>query len=243
MPSSLLTGLIAYYKMDGNSNDSTGNGHNGSDTNVTYSSSGAIINQAAQFNSSYTSYITVPHNSALNIEGGDSTISFWEYFQTGGQYMLEKGLYSSGTYWGVLHLSGGGTIQVVFGTANDTNDDYIRTNTIYGAGTLRHILATHSDAGRTIKVYANGVLDTATTQLIGAGSISPSNTNPLLIGAQEFSGGTPTQNFYGALDEMGFWNRVLTSAEISALYNGGAGLQYPFSTGVPANPAFILNFL
>lgn len=32
----------------------------------------------------------------------------------------------------------------------------------------------------------------------------------------------------GAIDEIGMWKRALTTAEITQLYNGGAGLQYPF---------------
>ena len=36
----------------------------------------------------------------------------------------------------------------------------------------------------------------------------------------------------GRIDEVGFWKRVLTSAERSLLYNGGVGLTYPFS-GAP----------
>lgn len=36
-------------------------------------------------------------------------------------------------------------------------------------------------------------------------------------------------NFYkGMLDEFAIWNRTLTPVEISNLYNGGTGLQYPF---------------
>lgn len=37
--------------------------------------------------------------------------------------------------------------------------------------------------------------------------------------------------FDGVLDEFGVWERTLTSDERTALYNGGAGLAYPFSTG------------
>jgi RHS repeat-associated protein len=35
--------------------------------------------------------------------------------------------------------------------------------------------------------------------------------------------------FNGRIDEVGFWKRVLSPAEISALYNAGVGCQYPFS--------------
>jgi len=31
---------------------------------------------------------------------------------------------------------------------------------------------------------------------------------------------------YGALDEVGIWNRCLTDAEVTKLYNGGAGLAF-----------------
>ena len=32
----------------------------------------------------------------------------------------------------------------------------------------------------------------------------------------------------GSVDELGLWNRVLTSGEMTNLWNGGAGLTYPF---------------
>jgi hypothetical protein len=35
----------------------------------------------------------------------------------------------------------------------------------------------------------------------------------------------------GDIDEVGIWSRVLTSTEVTQLYNGGAGLQYPFTNG------------
>jgi hypothetical protein len=35
-------------------------------------------------------------------------------------------------------------------------------------------------------------------------------------------------NIVGLIDEVGFWKRKLTAQEITALYNGGAGL--PFSS-------------
>ena len=42
-------------------------------------------------------------------------------------------------------------------------------------------------------------------------------------------GSTSNRRFMnGAIDEVGFWSRWLSNAEIAALYNGGAGLAYPF---------------
>ena len=31
------------------------------------------------------------------------------------------------------------------------------------------------------------------------------------------------------IDALYFWNRAITSGEVTQLYNGGAGLQYPFA--------------
>ena len=41
----------------------------------------------------------------------------------------------------------------------------------------------------------------------------------------------PNNNYRGHLDEIGIWNRALTSNEIYDLYNKGAGITYPF-TGI-----------
>jgi hypothetical protein len=34
--------------------------------------------------------------------------------------------------------------------------------------------------------------------------------------------------FTGSIDEVGFWNRALTSAERASIYNSGTGKAYPF---------------
>jgi hypothetical protein len=34
--------------------------------------------------------------------------------------------------------------------------------------------------------------------------------------------------FDGTIDEVGIWNRSLSSSEVSELYNGGSGASYPF---------------
>ena len=39
---------------------------------------------------------------------------------------------------------------------------------------------------------------------------------------------TSPEEFDGIMDEVGIWNRVLSDSEITELYNGGAGLTYPF---------------
>jgi hypothetical protein len=45
-----------------------------------------------------------------------------------------------------------------------------------------------------------------------------------------------------AMDEVGIWSRALTGAEVTSLYNGGSGFQYPFSAAAPVNGNFFLMF-
>jgi len=52
-------------------------------------------------------------------------------------------------------------------------------------------------------------------------------TNNFLIGA--IHGGGDYMD--GLVDEVGIWNKVLTSGEITDLYNSGSGLAYPFGEG------------
>ncbi len=76
--------------------------------------------------------------------------------------------------------------------------------------------------GTTVKWYINGtesysVSSTKTVQ---------SNTNQYTIGGWS---GNSNQQGVCEMDEIGMWSRALTSTEVSQLYNGGNGLQYPFT--------------
>jgi len=40
--------------------------------------------------------------------------------------------------------------------------------------------------------------------------------------------------FTGQIDDLSIWNRALSTEEMDRLYNGGNGLQYPFSSSIGA---------
>lgn len=68
-------------------------------------------------------------------------------------------------------------------------------------------------------VFINGALN-ASTSVTG----SLSGLNILVLGNDRF--GFKTRKMNGVIDEVGLWNRTLSTAEILDLYNGGAGLTY-----------------
>ena len=73
-----------------------------------------------------------------------------------------------------------------------------------------------------LKIYLNGNDDT---------SGSPTYTGTLDIGKSDGLlqiGTSGDVYFAGKLDEVGIWNRALTSVDVSLLYNKGYGNSYPF---------------
>jgi hypothetical protein len=85
---------------------------------------------------------------------------------------------------------------------------------------------TYTSAGS--NTYVNGISQTKANI-----TESPDNTTTITqtttyLGGNE--GGASSQSFTrGAFDELGVWNRVLSQASITELYNNGNGLTYPFN--------------
>jgi hypothetical protein len=88
--------------------------------------------------------------------------------------------------------------------------------------------------GSNVNLYLNGTAVTAPV----AQTVTPvSSVYPFRIGARgDYLG---SSLFLGTIDEVGVWNRELTSAEVIALYSSGTGISYPF--GQTTNLATIWN--
>ena len=91
----------------------------------------------------------------------------------------------------------------------------------FTADTWYHVVVTYDDA--TLKMYVDGVLQDDEESL--AGSDVGTNAAPLRVCAHSATAFT----FLGEADEVGVWDRALTQSEVTALYNSGNGLAYPFA--------------
>lgn len=220
---SISYNLVAYWKLDESSGDATDAAGNTTLTNVgtmTYSS-GRIRNGAVIATGKYLQ-VTDANQSGLGISG-DMTISAWVNFTnlTGFQNITSKfdgtsqeayETYWTGTAFGIeLNQTGGGTthfVEITYAAA---------INTWY------HVVCVYTASTHTAQVYVNGVL-------IGSGDITWNSiaitTAPFDVGARNAG----SNIFKGSIDEVGVWARALTQAEVTTLYRGGSGLQYPFIT-------------
>ena len=95
--------------------------------------------------------------------------------------------------------------------------DFVNHDNVYTPGTWQQVLLTYSSDGTntTLTTYIDGVAQagviTETTSALSDTGIHIGNART----------GAGTRAFDGKIDEFGAWNRVLTSTEISQVYQNG----------------------
>jgi azurin len=222
--SSLLTGIVSYWKLDessGNAIDAAGGGNNGTVTGATHGVTGKI-NTAYSF-SGTTPKVNCGTNTNLAFTTG--TIGCWVNLSTlspsGDGVIISKGD-ASGEYngWALIYEADG-LFKFQTYTASGSHTTYTFSTTTLAANTWYYLAVSFN--GSSLVTYINGNQVTTTET-----NLPVTTVYPFVIGnnanAANFA-------FNGVIDEVGAWNRVLTPAEVTSLYNAGAGNQYPFSGG------------
>lgn len=216
---SITNGLVGWWRMDGNADAATGSA-NGTLNNVTSSiGQNGSANGALNFNTT-ASYMNVPSNVALNV-GSTFTISAWikpteitgnryGIFSTrlnnaAGSWQLEIGQGNGSTNgWGRVAVSGVGTWIV-----NSPND-------AVAADAWQHLVYVKPNDASVGTVYVNGSAISSTVASITYPITD--NTDAFRIG----QGTSNTQSFRGEMDDVRFYNRALSNAEVASLFSGGA---------------------
>jgi hypothetical protein len=204
---------VAYWKLDGNSNDSKGT-NNGSDANITYSTSNGVINQGAGFDGS-ASGINIG-----NMVSGPVNVSIAAWIKTtstGDVRIIQQRTGGSfdGQWYFFLH---GGHLEFVTQSVGHGSDTL--GNAVVNDGSWHHVGV--SQNGNTYTFYVDGVQDAVSTN---GSQVSYDGTVGGSIG---YDTRDVDDYLNGDIDEVGVWNASLSAADFATLYNGGAGVQYPF---------------
>lgn len=217
-----ITTPLSYWKLDESSGDAIDavGGLTAVNTSVTYAA--AKINNGATYNGS--AFHTIADNAAIK-PASDISISLWVNITSTSSYqmLLAKGENAGDTRSYEIRCFGTTTQLEVQMRAGGGSYIQFRTTTAIGTGTWKHIVITRT--GATNKIYINGVSDTLAANATQTTSIDYS-TDALWFGQRNAG-----LRFNGKLDEIGIWNVALTSTEVTDLYNGGSGNQYPFGGG------------
>jgi len=201
------SGSYFSYPFNGNTNDVSSYGNNGTNNGATLTTDRfGTANAAYSFNGT-SNYITDPF---LDNNPTSYTVSIW--FNTtsttggaliglqNGSYAADRVLYMSNSgqiYWGLNP----GTVQTI-NTANSYND-----------GDWHHVIVTVSSTGSTL--YVDGTSQASSTSMTVGNSLNGYWTMGDIILTSWTS--APTNNYFtGKLDDIAVYHRVLSATEISS---------------------------
>lgn len=226
---SITDNLVSYWKLDessGNASDSVGSKTLTNINTVTYSA--GKINNGANFVTASSQYFTF---TPIGLSGTTFSISGWFNLGTNQNGVI----YQEG-------ISGSGNPYVEIARGGATGADWVlvaRNSSAVG-------LADQWTADVTRNVWHHFVWTMTTTQ---SNLYLDGNTTPIRTTNFTANSFTPDVGrigdekrtseggyFGGSLDEIGVWTRVLSSSEITTLYNSGNGSQYPFGTTPTSTP-------
>ncbi len=213
----LTDGLVAYWSFDDcTAKDNSGNGNDGTVQNnvscVGGASSKALHLQGGGSLDSSGGHVSLPsinfasmpsysvclwvNEESMSYSHGESYISFGDH--TGG--MLTIAHFSNSLYFGVSEGSGAPSLILPYQSSD--NNRFVHYCLVYNNGI--------------VKGYKDQALQGSVKQTTQVG-----NTNAAL-GRHWWSYGSNTSTrFIGALDEAKIYNRALTAAEVTALYQQG----------------------
>ncbi|MHC4518836.1 MAG: LamG-like jellyroll fold domain-containing protein, partial [Planctomycetota bacterium] len=219
--------------------DASGNGHDGTLMGSPDWVAGRF-GTALAFSGSGT-YVDCGNPDVFNVDV--FSVSFWcnipniQYWN----HMISRGSHvASGTpgsvNWGVMMYDQQETI--LYETFNDTG--WVGISTPAAAGEWHHVVATLDVTA--MQLYLDGALAGS-----ASGGVLLDESRPFIIGARS-DAGTPGGFFDGSLDDVGYFNAILTPEDIEALMNKGlaevvggppvAGKPQPANgqTDVPRDP-------
>ena len=210
-------GLVGYWPFTGNANDLSANANNGTVNGATLTTDRfGNANSAYLFQTSSTSqYISTNYTG---ISGNNNrSISLWFYQNTDN---------STDNDGKILSGYGGTTVNSQFSLQlykNRIGLDISDCTVFYSPNTYvnwHHYVITYNNLDgsgvQSAKVYLDGVLLSTTYKTYNL----PGVINTLTGINFYIGGGAPINQLNGKIDDVGFWNRVLTPNEITALYQG-----------------------
>jgi hypothetical protein len=228
---SKLGGLTGYWALgDSTTNRLDSTGINGAitTTGTVPLVTGLRNNQAAYINNGSNNYLTIPAG-LCDIGSNSKSFSIWVNFDKQGigyQWILCQGTGNDGTNH-IIYLEGNSRLYIRFLANQGWGGNAIDSGIIPSAGVWHHIAVTYS--GSNAQLFYDGKLAGSVSY---TGPVVASNSSFTLGRYSPYTGGVNGQAaiFYGALEEFGIWDRVLTNSEISTIYSGGRGWFYSWRT-------------
>ena len=235
---SLDNGLFAYYNFSG----TTESVHGGSYDLVTSGINGqftafGLVGGSAYNNGSVSSCYNISKEADIQFAFNTSasmSINFWLYNNNTGYFEILNSENKWEPSWG-MGMKNTQEGYITFG-----NNITLSTTTIQSKNWTM-ITATKNTTS--VCIYLNSILEKC--QNIPS---VPSSSDPNI---QVLGNKAAGDGLTGFIDELGFWNRTLSSGDITQLYNDGSGIAYapgtidtikPYFTYIPTNVSINYSF-
>jgi formylglycine-generating enzyme required for sulfatase activity len=215
------TGLALYLAMDGNTNDTSGNGNNGVGTTITPTLDRlGVSNRAYAFNATTAAGSSIKVAEAASLDTDTAfTLSTWvkvnSYPATKGSALFSKWWLgtSGGDYLLTVNPTGTVTLYVGSPASGSFVFDTLSTTATVSLGTWTQVAATFNSGVMTI--YINGVqAATKTSTKVTATQLTHYTNEDLYLGSLW----NKDYRLDGALDEARVYNRALNATEMTQLY-------------------------
>ena len=202
---------VSYWKFDIDARDEKGINNGTLKGNAYIGTSGDYI--AALVLDGSGDYVNVSHTSSLEPED-ELTYAMWIYRKENYTYqiILQKDDENIASYFYKRFIVGWGTLRFYA---------YNGSTMVYDSGFLIgneqwYHVAISVNEDEYVKMYVNGIEVYSNTSAIG--NLLRADNKPLTIGAKLINS-DPVWFFNGAIDEVMFFNKSLTSSQINAIYN------------------------
>lgn len=205
--------LQGYWRFDGNSTDSSGQGRDLNAQNAAYGA--GLLGQALSLQGNTSSYAVRPvDDNAFDFGSSDFAIQAWVNWNSlaGEQVLIEKLSGASGPGWTLTKLSNN-SIGFHFNAGNTPTSSVLSLTT----GIWHQLLVNRM--GDLLDVYLDSTNIIHSNQ---AGLVTANINDPLLLGKRNANDGRDFST-NGSFDEVAIWSRALTGAELAALWNNGIG--------------------
>lgn len=211
------SGLVGSWTFNGNANDTSGSGMNGSVVGATLTTGeNGQSNGAYSFNGT-SNYISLATSAPLNFATGQFTVSAWVNLST---------LPAVSTWYDILSSTGAGDWSfgvntTAAGVGRSMMTKISQTDAPAGPtvdqNTWKLLTAvyTYGPSPSTVSYYLDGVFSSTVSWNHSAfGSFAPGTKR---IGSRSASG-----YFRGSIDDIKVYNRALTAPEVASMFAAGA---------------------
>jgi hypothetical protein len=204
-------GLVGYWPFNGNANDESGNGNNGTVNGATLTTDRFGNTDKAYNFDGVDDFINISATNGLSPSNGLSMAAWIKWNGSNGitnhQYIFQIAPNPNG----YITINDDGTLAVNVLNCNCSTD--IGIDSVINFNTWYHVVLTYDLSLGEMMMYLNGNLIGQTTENIF--SYYTVNNTPSRFGNYYFN----SHYFKGLLDDVALYNRALTPQEINDLYN------------------------